>query len=889
MKKRYLFVHGATRWNNLLQKFNKIYKRIQLLINGDNFSIVEYSRLQSKINRIYHKLENMQGNIGLKLAGTSLVLMLSFVNSYAQDFTNAGLLNENISLSDFVSNTPSIDFGDIDEDGDVDIVTGNSAGTVTKLINDGVGNFSVGGTISSDNGEINVGQYSAPCLIDIDGDTHLDLLVGDKNGFVNYYKNDGTGNYIDMGKLQADGNNIDVGYEAKPTTCDLNGDGTNELYVGSTAYIYEFDNDGSGNFTANGTLETTSGSQIYKDRSAPSFADIDGDGDLDLYIGDYYSYVFVYKNDGTGKFVADGSFIGNGYYDRTTPDFADIDGDGDLDLYVGNVEGDGKISFYENDGSGNFSQQGNIQVGGMVPIQVFRSAAPTFVDLDGDGDLDLYVGDNENITHFENDGSNIFTRIDTLKADGNFIDEDDNRPIFADIDGDGDLDLYNGIYYNGIIVYLNDGSNNFSDNGNLQSDGTNISYDTYGHATPAFADFDNDGDLDLYEGNLDGKINIHTNNSGIFSSAGNLQSDGTDIDVGWYSAPAFGDIDNDGDLDLVVGNEDGNVYLYLNDGTNNFTDYGAIQVDGANVNVNRDAVISFFDYDNDNDLDIIIGNYDGNLRIIENNMVIETIDIINQPIEQLNICSNITVSFVIEADNVSSYQWQLSTDGGNTFNNISDNAEFSGTQTDSLNVVASSSTEGLYLCVLSGYNTEESNVVELSLDAIAPTITCVGNQTINIPAGQTQYTVSGSEFDPTSTSDNCAIASVENDFNSASTLDGELLPIGTTTIQWTVTDEQGNTDVCSLDIEVSTISGIAYIAENTFRIFPNPAKDQLTISNVEAYSNIQILDITGKLVKQYATEQFNSITINVSDLQNGVYFVKLQSNEINKTIKFVKE
>ncbi|MBN2890226.1 MAG: HYR domain-containing protein, partial [Bacteroidales bacterium] len=88
-------------------------------------------------------------------------------------------------------------------------------------------------------------------------------------------------------------------------------------------------------------------------------------------------------------------------------------------------------------------------------------------------------------------------------------------------------------------------------------------------------------------------------------------------------------------------------------------------------------------------------------------------------------------------------------------------------------------------------------------DVTDPTITCVGDQTINLPIGETTYTVSGTEFDPTSTNDNCGVASVENDYNSTSTLADEVLSAGTYTISWTVTDDAGNTNSCQTVLTIN--------------------------------------------------------------------------------------
>ncbi len=170
-------------------------------------------------------------------------------------------------------------------------------------------------------------------------------------------------------------------------------------------------------------------------------------------------------------------------------------------------------------------------------------------------------------------------------------------------------------------------------------------------------------------------------------------------------------------------------------------------------------------------------------------------------------------------------------------------------------------------------------------DIIDPTVTCVADQTIEIAQGETFYTVNGTEFDPTAY-DNCTVASINNDFNNTATLANAELPIGVTTITWTVTDEAENTATCSNDVTVTVASGLNDVTqEYGIIIYPNPATNQLTIDNGQlTIKNIAILDITGKAIKQWTINN-SQFTIDMSDLNNGIYFIKVN----NQVFKFVKE
>ena len=183
-------------------------------------------------------------------------------------------------------------------------------------------------------------------------------------------------------------------------------------------------------------------------------------------------------------------------------------------------------------------------------------------------------------------------------------------------------------------------------------------------------------------------------------------------------------------------------------------------------------------------------------------------------------------------------------------------------------------------------STQTQNVV--IDDVTNPSISCVGNQTVD--ADQSHfYTVNGTQFDPTGTSDNCGIASVINLYNVAFSLAGAQIPEGNTTINWTITDNAGNNQTCSFVVTVNTFVGIETLQQKGISIYPNPANDILHIDFTE--NNIQklaIKSIEGKTMFEKTKINQNEI-IDLSNYVKGVYIISLQTNKEIVTTKIVKD
>ena len=269
--------------------------------------------------------------------------------------------------------------------------------------------------------------------------------------------------------------------------------------------------------------------------------------------------------------------------DSSTPTFADVDGDGDLDLVVG--ENRGNLDFYENTGTASAPTY-TVRTGTANPfngIDAVRFSAPTFADIDGDGDLDLVVGEqNGNLDFYENTGTASAPTYTVRTGTANPWDGINvgiySTPTFADVDGDGDLDLVVGEQFGTLRYYENTGTASAPTytvrTGTANPwDGINVG----GFSTPTFADIDGDGDLDLVVGEGEGAL-FYYENTGTASDPVYTVRTGTanpwdGINVGRSYTPTFADIDGDGDQDLVVGRQIGILNYYENTSTDSAPTY----------------------------------------------------------------------------------------------------------------------------------------------------------------------------------------------------------------------------------------------------------------------------------------------------------------------------
>lgn len=318
--------------------------------------------------------------------------------------------------------------------------------------------------------------------------------------------------------------------------------------------------------------------------SSVVLADIDGDGDLDAAISNWgeSSYgIELRLNDGSGNFTENGQSIITGGRNRGFA-FGDLDGDGDLDLWVGNSNENRPDMVWFNDGAGNFTDSGQA-------LGDWHAHEVALADLDGDGDLDAFVANSNWAPNkvYLNDGTGFFT------DSGQELDSEWSSSVsLGDIDGDGDLDAFATIGTQGSAshrIWLNNGSGYFVKSG--QNIGGGNAHDG------TMGDLDNDGDLDLIVVNYPEPDTIWFNNgSGYF-----VQSDQTLGEAEAGEGVALGDLNNDGYLDIYIARRlSDQIWLNLGDGT--FVATPSAPYMPNNVGV------ALGDIDNDGDLDAILAD-----------------------------------------------------------------------------------------------------------------------------------------------------------------------------------------------------------------------------------------------------------------------------------------
>lgn len=341
--------------------------------------------------------------------------------------------------------------------------------------------------------------------------------------------------------------------------------------------------------------------------------DYDGDGDIDLYAGSYdpasstYRHYLFNNEMGRLKDVTQSSGLRHSGSEFSAL-FTDYDNDGWLDLFI--LRENGNL-LYQNNGKGSFE---DVTSKAGIDSRAGSNLA-VFCDLDHDGDLDIYTADetanrllrNNADGTFQDESSQMGLAAANLKSTG---------AVFGDFDEDGDLDLFVVNENSGNKLYANQRQGVFRDvaaESGLKGEG--------GAGAVAVGDYDNDGYLDLlitplkpgipelFHNLRNGTFEKHPKTAAMFSALGQVIVH--DID--------FIDIDNDGHLDLCIAGESSEIqgrglFLYHNDTKGGFTDVSHMLPE----DLQSGRQIAILDYNDDGDLDILLAGLNGGVNLLRN-------------------------------------------------------------------------------------------------------------------------------------------------------------------------------------------------------------------------------------------------------------------------------
>jgi hypothetical protein len=338
-------------FNNLVTLYNRSRAKLARLV-AQNKNARKQDILKRRIAKLFLRLTGLNKAIRLGFASVALIgssTMLVTSTAKAQSFAPEAI--NTFGLDSAYANRPT--FADLDNDGDKDMMIGDTLGNNLYYKNSGTAaapNFDA--PVINPFGLTPTTYFSFPYFVDLDNDGDFDILAGDIYGAFYYYANTGTASSPAFAAWVAAPFSLPSGgtgdYTATLSMADMDNDGDKDLFAGGfTGNFYYYPNNGTASAASFGSPLTNPFSIVIPgdSLSVPVLGDLDGDGDFDLLSGSYYGNFHYYQNTGTVSAPAFATAQINPfgltpvYGGLSLPELADLDNDGDLDLMSGEYYG----------------------------------------------------------------------------------------------------------------------------------------------------------------------------------------------------------------------------------------------------------------------------------------------------------------------------------------------------------------------------------------------------------------------------------------------------------------------------------------------------------------------------------------------------------------------
>lgn len=744
-------------------------------------------------------------------------------------------------------------------------------------------------------------NLALPTMVDIDADGDLDVFSSEAYGVIRYFQNTGTSTAPAFTAPQANPFGLQSGYYfASMDFADLDNDGDLDLIVGEYyGNMQYYQNTGTNTAPAFAApLANPFGLSAGLDYAFPSFGDLDNDGDFDLIIGEYNGNLQYFQNTGSATAPAFAAPSLNPFgltastNDFYQPEFTDLDGDGDLDLLCGEYYG--AIQYFENTGTQAAPAFGPQQTNPFNLLPSYQISFVTTGDLDGDGDLDVLVGEYYGVhQYYENNAGpagNVAPTVTTINDQTLCLGDSIGPVTFMANDVNGDS----------LTLFANSSNQALLTDANIQITGMAPNYQLLGIPTIGQV-----GSTTIILNVTDGMDTTSTsfvatyslcNSSPVVSGPSNQVSCTGDT----ISNLAFTASDPDADSFSLVATS--NNQTLIPDAN--------IQIAGTapNYTISLSSITGQ------------IGN--AQITVVANDSISPVssfnfdvlVDLCNNP----PVFGTIGAALICAGDTLGPVNFSLTDPDGDpiTLTATSSNQ----TLIPDANILLSGATPSYDLTAIPVAGQIGNAIITLSAnDGIsttiktvvvqvddcneAPVITPVGAQSscLDYPFGPITVNVSDPDGDPitlTASSSNTSFlpnsAIVISGMSPAFSLLADPVNGFTGTVDITLTASDGakqSTETFTLTVDNCTNIELPAFAQS-MKLYPNPAADQLRLdfANLIEFERAEVLDLNGRLIQRENVGQFlQTYALDLAEMPAGVYFLRIQAEGTSFSRKFVKE